>query len=99
MAASRRAAGLVSICGDGRAANQDKGQQMEIGQLRRILDELEPGMSLTVPKDWVQLNVEGADETERDLKTIEMVLEHGCAWERDPQAKHLTFAKEAPKPR
>lgn len=69
---------------------------MELSELRVILDQLEPGMSLTVPKDWIGLNVGGADETQRDLNTIELVLEHGCTWERDPVGKDLTFAKQAP---
>ena len=69
---------------------------MELSEMRAILAQLEPGMSLSVPKDWVSLNVEGADETERDLKTIELVLEHGCTWERDPEGRDLTFAKKPP---
>jgi hypothetical protein len=69
---------------------------MELSELQAMLDQLEPGMSLSVPKDWVHLNVPGADETERDLKTIELVLAHGCTWERDPEAKDLTFAKQPP---
>jgi hypothetical protein len=68
---------------------------MELRQLRRILDELEPGMSLTVPRDWTSLNVDGADEAERDLKTIELVLEHSCTWERDPEADILTCTKRS----
>lgn len=52
-------------------------------------------MSLTVPKDWIGLNVEGEDQNERDLKTIEMVLEHACTWQRDPEAGALTFTKGA----
>lgn len=71
---------------------------MEFTELSSILDQLEPGMALTVPKDWVRLNVQGADDTERDLKTIELVLEHGCTWERDPEAKDLKFAKQPPTP-
>lgn len=69
---------------------------MELSELQTILDQLEPGMSLSIPKDWVSLNVQGADETERDLKTIELVLEHGCTWERDPDAKDVKFAKQPP---
>ena len=69
---------------------------MELDELRRILDQMEPGMALTVPKDWVGLHVHGADETQRDLNTIELVLEHGCTWERDPEAKDLTFSKQPP---
>lgn len=67
---------------------------MELSELRSILDQLEPGMTLSVPKDWVRLNVQGADETDRDLKTIELVLEHDCTWERDPEAKDFKFAKQ-----
>lgn len=69
---------------------------MELSELRGILDRLEPGMSISVPKDWIGLNVEGADETQRDLNTIELVLEHGCTWERDPEAKELIFRKQPP---
>ena len=69
---------------------------MELSEMCAILAQLEPGMSLSVPKDWVSLNVEGADETERDLKTIELVLEHGCTWERDLEGRDLTFAKQPP---
>jgi hypothetical protein len=69
---------------------------VELTQLRRILDELEPGMALTVPKDWIGLNIQGADETERDLTTIQLVLDHGCTWERDPSVQVLTFSKQPP---
>jgi len=69
---------------------------VELAQLRRILDELEPGMSLTVPGDWIGLNIEGSDETERDLKTIQLVLDHGCTWERDPSALVLTSSRQPP---
>ena len=69
---------------------------MALSELRVILDQLEPGMSVSVPKDWVGVNVDGSDETQRDLKTIELVLEHGCTWERDPEAKDLTFRKQPP---
>ena len=69
---------------------------MELSELQAVLNLLEPGMSLSVPKDWVGLNMQGADETERDLKTIELVLELGCTWERDPEAKDLKFAKQPP---
>jgi hypothetical protein len=55
---------------------------MEFSQLHRILGELEPGLSLTVPKDWISLNIESADDTERDLKTIELVTEQACTWEQ-----------------
>ena len=65
---------------------------MELRQLRRILDELEPGLSLSVPRDWTSLNIEGADEAERDLNTLELVLEHSCTWERNPDG-NLTFTK------
>lgn len=68
---------------------------MDFDQLRRILDELEPGMSVTLPKDWITSAVPGADETERDVNTIEFVLEHNCTWERDPEGKKLTFEKQA----
>lgn len=67
---------------------------MDLDQLRRMLDELEPGMSVTIPKDWISANVPGADETERDMKTIEFVLAQNCTWERDPKGIHLTFEKQ-----
>jgi hypothetical protein len=67
---------------------------MDLDQLHRMLDELEPGMSMTIPKDWVSANVSGGDETERDLATIELVLACNCTWERDPEARHLTFEKQ-----
>jgi hypothetical protein len=69
---------------------------MELSELRTILDQLEPGMALSVPKDWVGLNVEGADEAARDLNTIELVLAHGCTWQLDPEAQDLTFSKQPP---
>jgi hypothetical protein len=69
---------------------------MELSELQLILDQLEPGMSISVPKDWISLHVEGVDETERDLNTIEFVLERGCTWERDPDAKDFTFRKQPP---
>ncbi|RYD48171.1 MAG: hypothetical protein EOP83_26910 [Verrucomicrobiaceae bacterium] len=67
---------------------------MELSELRSILDQLEPGITVSVPKDWVSLNVQGVDGTERDLKTIELALAHDCTWERDPEAKDLKFAKQ-----
>jgi len=69
---------------------------MELGDLQRILTEMEPGMSLVVPMDWVSLNIEGKSETERDLTTIELATSHDCTWERDPAANMLTFAKQVP---
>ncbi len=69
---------------------------MELSQLCVILDQLEPGMSLSVPKDWITLNVQGTDENERDLKTIETVLDHGCTWERNPDVHELKFSKQPP---
>ena len=69
---------------------------MDLDQLRRVLDELEPGMSVVVPRDWVGFNVYGSDETDRDVRTIELVLEHGCTWERDPETQHLSFTKQTP---
>lgn len=69
---------------------------MELAQLCNILDELEPGMSITIPKDWFSLNVDGTDETDRDVKTIELVLGYNCTWARDPAAKDLTFTKQPP---
>jgi hypothetical protein len=67
---------------------------MELSELRSILDQIEPGMTLSVPKDWVSLHVQGVDGTERDLRTIELVLAHDCTWERDPDGKDLKFAKQ-----
>lgn len=67
---------------------------MELDQLRRMLDELEPGMSMTIPKDWISANVAGEDETERDVNMIEFVLGYNCTWERDPEGKRLTFEKQ-----
>jgi hypothetical protein len=69
---------------------------MELSDLHLILDKLEPGMSISVPKDWISLHVEGGDETQRDLNTIEFVLERGCTWERDAEAKDLIFRKQPP---
>jgi hypothetical protein len=69
---------------------------MDLNQFCRILDELEPGMSIVVPRDWVGFNIEGADQTDRDMKTIELVLDHGCTWEQNPEAQILTFAKQPP---
>jgi hypothetical protein len=66
------------------------------GQLRRILEDMEPGMAFVVPIDWVSLNIEGDDETQRDLNTIEVVTSHGCSWERDPDTRKLTFLKQPP---
>lgn len=67
---------------------------MDFAQLQRILGELEPGMALLVPLDWTTSNVEGSDDAERDLKTLELAQQHDCAWERDPDAKNLTFSKQ-----
>jgi hypothetical protein len=67
---------------------------MELTHLCRILEDLEPGMSITIPKDWFSLNVEGTDETTRDVKTIELVLGYNCTWAQDPAAKDLTFTKQ-----
>lgn len=67
---------------------------MNLIQLRRILGELEPGMTMCLPKDWISLNIDGDDETQRDLKTIELATEHGCTWQHDPEAKELSFKKE-----
>lgn len=69
---------------------------MDLDQLNRMLDELEPGMSMTIPKDWISANVPGGDETERDVATIEFVLARNCTWERDPEGRHLTFEKQRP---
>jgi hypothetical protein len=68
---------------------------MDVDQLRRILDELEPGMSVTLPKDWITSAVTADNEAERDVKTIEFVLEYNCTWERQPDGKKLTFEKQA----
>jgi hypothetical protein len=69
---------------------------MDQDQLRRILNELEPGMSISIPKDWFSLNIPGPNETERDVAALEFVLEHNCTWERDPQGRSLTFEKQPP---
>jgi hypothetical protein len=68
---------------------------MDIGQLGRILEELEPGMALRVPLDWATSAVEGTDEAERDLRTLELAQQNGCTWERDPATKSLTFSKQS----
>jgi hypothetical protein len=67
---------------------------MDIAQLGRILEELEPGMALLVPLDWTTTAVEGSDEAERDLRTLELAQQNGCTWERDPTTKCLTFSKQ-----
>lgn len=67
---------------------------MERRGLTRILDELEPGMSLTIPRDWFSLNIDGENESARDLNTIALAGEHDCVWERDPKAATLTFTKQ-----
>lgn len=69
---------------------------MDLDALCRILDDFEPGMSIAIPKDWFSLHVEGSDEIERDVRTIELVLEHNCTWERNPETGDLTFTKQAP---
>lgn len=66
---------------------------MDLNQLLRMLDEMEPGMSMSIPKDWISANVAGGDETERYVNTIEFVLGHNCTWEHDPEGKRLTFEK------
>jgi hypothetical protein len=40
---------------------------MDLNQFCRILDELEPGMSIVVPRDWVGFNIEGADQSRGSL--------------------------------
>lgn len=69
---------------------------MDLNQLLRMLDEMEPGMSMTIPKDWISANVAGRDETERDVNMIEFVLGRNCTWECDPEGKRLTFEKQPP---
>lgn len=67
---------------------------MNLDQLRRILDEMEPGMSVTIPRDWFSLNIDGTDQTDRDVRTIDLVLQYGCTWERNPDTQNLTFSKQ-----
>ena len=71
---------------------------MDFEQLCRILDELEPGMSIAIPKDWFTLHIDGEDETERDVKTIETAGEKNCTWEHNPETQMLTFSKQPPAP-
>jgi hypothetical protein len=49
---------------------------MKLRQLCRTPDELVSGRALRVPRDRVSSNMEGADETERDVKTIELKAPH-----------------------
>lgn len=67
---------------------------MNLDQMCSILDTLEPGMSITIPKDWFSSNIDAADETDRNMKTIDLVLQRGCTWEQDPETQSLTFAKQ-----
>lgn len=68
---------------------------MELEQLRAMLNQLEPGMALSVPKSWIKVNVEADDDAQRDLKTIDLVTEHNCTWERDAAGEQFTFSKQA----
>jgi hypothetical protein len=74
-----------------------KGVFMDLTQLSQVLDELEPGMSIAIPKDWFSVHVNGADETERDVRTIDLAVQRDCTWERNPETQLLTFVKQPSK--
>jgi hypothetical protein len=55
---------------------------MNAEDLSKILEMLEPGMSVSVTQKWVDRIVPGGD-LDRDVRTMSLAVANQCNWKRD----------------